>query len=345
MQRSKWPIVLGGALLLYALYANQTSNPVAAPNAPAAPKVQPKQPKKPAKPDNPCPNCPHRLEAAGQVAQNGKPQLGGITSPDGTVSTIPLPDPLNWPKNIASKGLGCCGYRSEDYLARLQNVPELVNWPEKLREDGVAGGAYPQKVEQLIKRYAPNVEHWQDTTKSHAVLTASIKSQRGVAVNYSGRDPHYSGGIAHCVTLVAFDEQNDWVAILDNNYPSLDEIVWMSVAEFDKRWGGWAYGLLAVTPGYCAGVCGAEEWEFFADANGVTNYGLERKGGNFGDFVVLNGEESSTEAIIAAIGPEMKPIDVNVDHKIEPIRLNFSPIQIALAGGAVLAVYSLSRKD
>lgn len=307
--------------------------------------MQPKKPAQPKRPDNPCPNCPHRLEAVGQTAQSGKPQLGGITSPDGTVRSVIWEESISWPKNIASKGLGCCGFRSLDYCARMQGVPEFVDWPEKLRQDGIAGGAYPQKVEQLIHKYGPQVQYWQDTSKSHALLEACIKSQRACAVDYNGHDPHYGGHIAHCVTCVAFSQENDWVAILDNNYPSLDEIVWMSVKEFDQRWGGWAYGLLQITPGYIKGSCSKEEWEFFPGKDGVTNYGLESKQGPFGDFCRLNGEDATTEEIIACIGPEMAPIKVDVDHKMEPIRLDFSPIQIALAGGAVLAVYSLSRKD
>lgn len=345
MQRSKLPLAIGGALLLYALYASQLSQSPSPPATQPAPKVQPKAPAKPKRPDNPCPNCPHHVAEQRPAPRGHAPQLGGITSPDGTVSTIPIPDPLSWPKNIVSRGLGCCGFRSVDYLARLQNVPELVNWPESMRDDGIAGGAYPQKVEQLFERFAPGVEHWQDTSKSHALLTASIRSQRGVAVDYSGHDPHYSGGIAHCVTLVAFDQDADWVAILDNNYPELDQIVWMSVADFDKRWGGWSYGLLQQTPGYCAGLCGSESWEFFAGKDGTINYGLDRKAGNFGDYVMLNGERSSTDEIIAAIGPAMMPIPaipVNVDHKVDLSDLKTLAL---FAGGGLLVFHLLTQQQ
>lgn len=344
MQRSKWPLALGGALLLYALYNSQITQPNAAPSPAQPAPVRPAPKPKPRKPDNPCPNCPHKVMEQKSAPSSKAPQLGGIVSPDGTSRTIVLPDVINWPKNIASRGLGCCGFRAVDYLARLQNVPALVDWPEQLRQDGVAGGAYPQKVETLIERYAPDTPHWQDTTKSHAVLAASIASERGVAVDYSGHDPHYNGSIAHCVTCIAFDAENDWVAIIDNNYPSLDEIVWMSIAEFDKRWGGWAYGLLAQTPGYCVGQCGAEAWDFYEGANGVTNYGLTRKDGNFGRYIILNGEESTTEAILESIGPAMMPVPhlpIDVDHKIDLSDLKSLAVFV---GGGLLIYYLMTQE-
>lgn len=367
MQRKQLFALVGGALLLYAAYANQQTPDTNKADSPSTPKVKPAKPKKPAKPDNPCPNCPMKQEAGGQSARSansgdewavatipteadpacggGKPELGGVVSPDGTVRSVIWAESIDWPKNIASRGLGCCGFRSLDYCARMQGVEEFVDWPEHLRSDGIAGGAYPQKVEQLIHKYGPQVQYWQDTSKSHALLEACAKSQRGCAVDYNGHDPHYAGRIAHCVTLVAFSSEKDWVAILDNNYPELDQIVWMSVAEFDKRWGGWAYGLLQITPGYldCSTDSG-EEWEFFASKDGSVNYGLSRQG-PFGDFCRMNGEDATTAEIIEAIGPEMAPIKIDVDHKMQPFKLDFTPLTIALAGGAVLLFSVLSQKE
>lgn len=345
MHRSNWPIALGGALLLYALYTSQTTQPVAAPSTQRAPKVAPKTPAAPKSPRKPCPDCPMQAGAGRPTGSDHAPQLGGIASPDGTVHACIYVDEIDWPKNIASRGLGCCGFRALDYCARLQGVDTLVNWPERIRADGTAGGAYPQKVDQLINKYAPGVTYWQDCSKSHAILAASIASQRACAVDYNGRDPHYLGRIAHCVTCVAFDETNDWVAILDNNYPSLDEIVWMGIREWDQRWGGWAYGLLALTPGApIVGATSAEEWQFFAAKDGSINFGLTRDG-PFGSYCRLNGQDSTPAAILESIGPAMMPIPVKVDHTIEPLKLDLSPLTIALAGGVVLLFYTLARKD
>jgi hypothetical protein len=345
MQRSKWPLALGGALLLYALYTSQINQPVAAPSSQPAPKIAPKPPAKPKKPDKPCPNCPMTVEATGQAAQH-KPELGGLVSPDGSTHVVlSLPDEIDWPKNIASRGLGCCGFRSLDYCARMQGVDALVDWPEQIRSAGTAGGAYPEKVDRLLHQFAPDAAYWQDTSHSHTLLEACMRSQRACAVDYNGHDPHYSGRIAHCVTLVAFSEENDWVAILDNNFPSIDQIVWMSISEFDQRWGGWAYGLLQVTPGKVYTQFAHESWEFFPGKDGIVNYGLDIRQGPFGSYCRLNGEDASTDDIISAIGPAMAPIKVDVDHRMEPIKLDFSALQLALAGGAVLAVYAMTRKE
>lgn len=344
MQRSKLPLLIGGALLLYALYASQQPPPTVTPDATPAPKVQPKKPAAPKPPSRPCPSCPQILEAAGQAAQSGRPELGGVVSPDGLTHSVLWMDSIDWPHNIASRGLGCCGFRSLEYCARLQGVDALIDWPEQMRKDGIAGGAYPQKVDSLLERYAQGISYWQDCSKSHALLSASVQSQRGVAVDYCGHDPHYPGRIAHCVTLVAFDETNDWVAILDNNYPALDQIVWMSVKEFDQRWGGWAYGLLASTPGYCCRPGSTESWEFFADKDGVVNYGLELKQGPFPPYCRLDGQDSTPESILDRIGPAMAPIKVDVDHKVDMPHLDLTPLTIALAGGAVLLFSALAQK-
>lgn len=367
MQKNRFPVILGGALLLYAAYLSQQP-PADKPADSAAKPALPRKPIDKPKPRTPpCPNCPMLQEAGGQSAQSGetgeewavatiptedapacadhKPQLGGVVSPDGSTRSVIWQDNIDWPKNIASRGLGCCGFRSLDYCARMQGVPEFIDWPEHLRSDGIAGGAYPQKVEQLIHKYGPQVQYWQDTSKSHALLEACVRSQRGCAVDYNGHDPHYVGRIAHCVTLIAFSLENDWAAIIDNNYPELDQIVWMSVAEFDKRWGGWAYGLLAMTPGYIDESSNSgESWEFFAGKDGTINYGLSKQG-PFGNYCRMNGEDSTTEDIITAIGPEMMPIPIKVDHKFEPFKLDFTPLTIALAGGAVLLFQVLTQKE
>lgn len=345
MQRSKFPILVGGALLLYALYANfQQQNPPAQPAPPATP--APALPKpKPKAPDQPCPRWPHRAAEQAPAPVSRRPQLGGIDSPDGAVHVLPLPSDLHWPKNIASKGLGCCTFRSLDYAARWQNVPELVDLPERMRQDGIPGGGFPQKLDQIIHQYAPNCPYWNDTSKSVELIQAAILSQRIACVDYSGHDPHYGGGIAHCVCVVGVDLANDWVAIFDNNYPSLSEIVWMGVSEFQQRWNGWCYGLLAQTPGYCAGRCSEEKGSFGVDDNGTVNFGLETASFPAAGTAILNGEPSTLDSIIDAIGPEMKPIDVNVNHHTDPIAIQLSPMTCALAGGGVLLAYLLLKRE
>lgn len=344
MTQKNWPILVGGALLAYALYASLQATPTPAPTTQPAPKVAPKEPDKPKRRPAPCPNCPMRVREQSPSPNSKAPQLGGIFAPDGSCRTIFLPDDLHWPKNIPSRGLGCCGFRSVDYAARIQGVSELVDWPEQMRDDGVPGGAYPEKIDSMLKRYAPGVTYWNDTTGSLELIQAAVRSQRMPCVDYSGRDPHYRGGIAHCVNVVACDLEADWIAILDNNYPALDEIVWMSVAEFRKRWGGWCYGLLACTPGAALpGTC-HHYCETFDVVDGVTNYGLDLKQGPFGNDTILNGKPSTTADAILAIGPEMAPVKIEVDHEIKAPKMELSPLNIALGGGAVLLFYLISQQ-
>ena len=171
-------------------------------------------------------------------------------SPDGKATAI-FGDQykIDWPHNIASKGLGCCGFAVLDYAARWQGMKELVGLPERMRKDGVAGGAWPAKVEQVITRYAPDCDWFQSEESAEAILEALVRSKRMPCVDYSGSDPHYSSPVAHCVNLIYFDRALDWVAVLDNNYPSSEEVIWMDVANFRRRWRGWAYALLAAVPG------------------------------------------------------------------------------------------------
>jgi len=229
-------------------------------------------------------------------------------------------DEIDWPKNIASKGLGCCGSRSLDYAARLQNVPELVGLPEKMRRDGIAGGDNFYTIQSKMKRYAPEASYWQDTSGSLDLLEAAVKSRRLPCIDYSGRDPHYSGRIAHCVCCVACDQKADWVAILDNNYPSLDQIVWMDVASFRERWMGWSYGLLAPVPGKCVDSIWTVDLLTPSDRASGPVFGFNGEGHPWGDGITLDGAPTTTDEILKAIGEEMVPKKLpplEVDHKID----------------------------
>lgn len=344
--KSRWPLFIGGALLLYALYASQNQPSVTAPEV--APVVKPAPRPKP-KQNPQCPSWGLRFQSAGPATTSRKPQLGGLASPDGAVRAVYLPDNLEWPENISSPPrtpLGCCGFRVIDYQARFQNYPALVDLPEHMVRDRIPGGAEPWKVARVVAKYAPDAHYFQDCSKSWKLLEACVKSQRIPGVDYNGRDPHYSVRIAHCVNVVACDIDKDWIAILDNNHPSTDEIVWMGTEEFSKRWGGWLYGLLDVAPGHCAGSYPSEKYRLNPAEDGTFNFGLSLKGNSYPAFCQLDNVDSTPEAILAVIGPAMAPIKLEVDHKMEPFKLDFTPLTIALAGGAVLLFSQFSqRKD
>lgn len=180
--------------------------------------------------------------------------IGGRVSPDGKVElTCDLPVSCR-KKNIASKGLGCCVFRSGDYAAHWQQVPEFYDLPEQMVKAGIEGGGYPEKVDRVFAKFGPAVQYVQDTTGDADVLEAILKTERMPCVTYNGHDPHYGGqSIAHMVCLPYFDRKTGWAAVSDNNFIGEDEFVWMSCDEFIKRWkggggGGWVYCLLAPPP-------------------------------------------------------------------------------------------------
>lgn len=182
-----------------------------------------------------------------------KPVNGGTTSPDGkTVVRIDL-DSFERKRNISSRGLGCCGSRSLEYGARYVGVKELYDLPERMRADNIPGGDNQYTIARKMQKYAPDQSYIQDFGSTPEVLEALLKTHRIPCVGYGGHDTHYSGHVDHCVCVVACDVSNNWVAVLDNNYPGKDELVWMGVAEFEARWEDcmhkWVYALLALRPG------------------------------------------------------------------------------------------------
>lgn len=183
----------------------------------------------------------------------GRPVVGGRNSPDGHAAlTCDLPASLR-KRNIASKGLGCCVFRSGDYAAHWQQIPQFYDLPEKMKAAGIPGGGYPEKVDQVFRRFGPKVEYVQDTSGDADVLEAILKTTRMACVTYNGHDPHYGNRtIAHMVCLVYFDRRTGWAAISDNNFVGENDFVWMSCDEFLKRWrgggGGWVYALLNPPP-------------------------------------------------------------------------------------------------
>jgi hypothetical protein len=245
-------LLLGGALLWWYHDRKERSRPVPAPppTQPAKPKPKPPQPKKPRRP---CPGpgpCP--LEEDKEAG--GRPVEGGRVSPDGAVELVCDLPASERKKNIASKGLGCCVFRSIDYAARWQHVPELHDLPEQLVQAGIPGGGYPEKVAEIMKQFAPEASYIQDTSGDVDILEAILRTGRLPCVTYNGHDCHYGmgQGIAHMVCLPFFDRQTGWACVSDNNFPAESEFVWMSPDEFLKRWngvgGGWVLALLAAPP-------------------------------------------------------------------------------------------------
>lgn len=203
---------------------------------------------------------PPLVDVAGKPARPsptsrpGKPEIGGITSPDGTTQiTCNLPRECR-KRNISSRGLGCCVFRSGDYAGHWQDEPEMYDLPEKMVKAGIPGGGWPEKVDSVLRQLAPHVHYVQDVSGDPEVLKAILASGRIACVTYDGHDPHYgpNTSIGHMVCLVAFDPASGWACVSDNNFIEDDQYVWMSLDEFVKRWkgkgGGWTYCLLNSAP-------------------------------------------------------------------------------------------------
>ena len=152
-------------------------------------------------------------------------------------------------KNIARppgpNGLGCCVFATLDMCARWTNQEELIGIIEKIEK----GGGWPEKVDRVIKQFAPSTVYVQYEGSDPAFLDRAIQSGRPCGVTYGYGERYGNETIPHMVLLVHLDA--NLAAVVDNNYPGTFE--WMSRDEFLKRWKhpsnkGWAYALLGPPP-------------------------------------------------------------------------------------------------
>ncbi len=193
----------------------------------------------------------------------GGAQLGGKVV-DGAAIQCDLPAALQ-KKNIASRGLGCCVFRSLDHAAHWQNVPALYDFPEWLVHEGIAGGGYPQKVDALIPRISaarqlPAPDYIQVESADLEILKLACRTGRMPCITYcQSATGRYGPGarIAHMVNLVAAGIGNGpdgkgWYVILDNNFPGEQNYEWLSESEFLRTYlcgrTGWCVILLSPPP-------------------------------------------------------------------------------------------------
>jgi hypothetical protein len=179
------------------------------------------------------------------------PQEGGKRAPDGrTELTCDLPASQRRVNVGGRDGAGLCVFTSIEYAAKWQGERALYDFQDKMRRE--LGGGWPEKVDQMIAKYAPGTQYLQDTSGDPDILRAILASGRMACVTYAGRDSHYGSNktIAHMVCLVAFGDQ--WACISDNNFIRDDQFMWMTPQEFISRWkangGGWVVCLLAPPP-------------------------------------------------------------------------------------------------
>lgn len=187
--------------------------------------------------------------------------VGGKVAPDGTPLQVDLPGEFHR-ANIASKGLGCCVFRSIDHAAHHQLIEALYGMPEWMKSKGIAGGGYPSKVDALIPKMCadkglPVPDYIQvegPWSKVKTVIELATKTNRMVCITYS-RSPtgRYGGGtIAHMVNLCHSDGK--WYTFLDNNYVTPKEGAYEWCNEKEAQWaassGGsvWAIVFLDIGP-------------------------------------------------------------------------------------------------
>ncbi len=183
----------------------------------------------------------------------GKITTGGPVGPDGkTEVACDLPVDQRQ-RNVGGRdGAGLCVFTSIEHAARWQSEQRLENFQADMRKE--PGGGWPGKVDAMIAKYGKGTQYIQYEGGNPAILKLALATGRMPGVTYNGRDGvHYSGNIAHMVSLVAYDEHTDLAAILDNNFVGEKDIVWMTCKEFRDRWaprgqGGWAVVLLSPPP-------------------------------------------------------------------------------------------------
>ena len=179
----------------------------------------------------------------------GVPQEGGLISPDGKEELM-APLPVQEKKrNVGGiDGLGLCVFTSIEYASRWSNERALFELQKFMKTQ--PGGGYPEKVDAILLKFAPGVQYIQCTNSDLGLLREVLASGRMAAVTYCGRDSHYGGQqVPHMVDLVHLSDK--WAAVSDNNFPGDNQIMWMSVPEFESRWKGYGSGwaVILLNPG------------------------------------------------------------------------------------------------
>ncbi len=177
----------------------------------------------------------------------------GPTSPQGKAPQLNFPSELQI-KNTSSKGLGLCVFTSIHHASVYQDVGATQGMPKWMIEKNIAGGGYPGKVDELIKKIAadrkvPVPDYIQVEGKDLAILRLACQTGRMPCVTYSVSCTGRYGGqkIAHMVNLVNADQ--DWFTVLDNNYPGQDKYEWDNQSEFSRAYAeGWTVIFLDEPP-------------------------------------------------------------------------------------------------
>lgn len=192
----------------------------------------------------------HPLHPRQAQADLEKIVLGGKTGPDGKTPVVCyLPESERLKNTGGRDGAGLCVFTSIYHAGRWQNVEELRDFRKKMESE--PGGGYPEKVTAMLEKYAPDVKVIQVESNDPSVVYAALATHRMPCITYDGHDPHYGNQtISHMVNAVGHG--NSLVCVLDNNFIDDKDLVWLTEADFVKRYsgdgGGWTVVLLNVPP-------------------------------------------------------------------------------------------------
>lgn len=184
------------------------------------------------------------------VIETGEKEVANGPEHEGVQARIDLPPSMHVKNSVGTDGSGLCVFATLQMCAYYQDIPALQDLVNRMHRE-MAGGGYPEKVEQVIQKYADGqrIEIFQYQGKDPATLDLAMKTGRPCGVTYGYGAFYNNQTIAHMVLLAHLDDK--WAAIIDNNNPAY--WTWMSREEFLRRWKhpygtGWAYVLLAPPP-------------------------------------------------------------------------------------------------
>jgi hypothetical protein len=163
--------------------------------------------------------------------------VGGNTY-DGEELTCDLPGDQHI-KNIGSRrdGAGMCVMSSVEMAARWDGLEEYRGLRDWCANE--AGGAYPEKVDDQLKRYAkakglPEPRYFQYTGEDPGPLLELIDTTGRMAAVAYGTSPRYGGqAINHMVCCPKYSGK--YGVVLDNNFPGADRYEWIPRAELIRR--------------------------------------------------------------------------------------------------------------
>ncbi len=127
-----------------------------------------------------------------QPAPAASSQVAGRTSPDGKEEIqCDLPGKEHIKNTGGRDGAGLCVFSSLEIAGHWQNVTALRGLQKKMQSE--PGGGWPEKVDAMLTKYAPETQYLQYNGADTALLKLALKTGRMPAVTY-GYSPRYGAG-------------------------------------------------------------------------------------------------------------------------------------------------------